>query len=169
VPLTRFPDHEDKRVYLSTVLAFNLPAPDSAHSDRMSIAVFWIEAASPAARELNLDFAIDLMDHGALGVVCGGSGAAAAAEVFEQAVSEGEFVREEAETIGVWALPEATLEEVLWIAAEEAMVPDAYVERPWDIVVWARSGDPSVQQLRQILPRLSQVVDDFYDLGGEDE
>jgi hypothetical protein len=133
------------------------------------VAAFWIDEGTASARELSLDFAIDLMDHGALAIVCGGTGAEAAARLFESAVEAGEFVRGEGEEIGIRALPTATLEQVLWTAAEEAMPPDAYADQPWDIVVWARSGDARLAALKEALPRLSEIVEEIYDQGGEDE
>ena len=167
--LTRFPDHEDKRVYLSTVLSFNLPPADGAHSDRMSVAVIWIDRDTPAASELGPDFAVELLEHGALGLVLGGSGSEAVAALFEQAIEDGEFVRSEDEEISMWVDPESSLEEVLWTAAEEAMPPDAFADRQWDIVCWARSGDPIVPRLRDALGRLGAIVDDRYELGGSEE
>ena len=169
MPLTRFPDHDDKRVFLSTVLSLSLPPPDSAHSDRLSVAVFWLDRASPSAREISLDFAIDLIEHGALGVVCGGDDAEAAGALFRKAVEEGEFATSEEEAITVLALPEATLDEVLWAASEEVMPPDAFADRPWDIMVWSRSSEPKLPQIRQALARLSLIVDEIYDRGGEDD
>jgi hypothetical protein len=169
MPLTRFPDHEDKRVFLSTVLSFNLPPADSAHSDRLSVAVFWVDQGTPAATELNLDFATDLIEHGALGIVCGGSAAEDVGALFEEAIEEGDFVREEGEEIDVLVLPDATAEELLWSAAEEAMLPDTFADQPCDIVVWARSGDPALPRLRQVLPRLTDVIDEIYELGGEED
>jgi hypothetical protein len=168
MPLTQFPDHDDKRVFLSTVLTFNLPAPDSAHSDRLSIAVFWIDRGTPAAGELGTDFAIDLMDHRALGIVCGGSAAEQVAGVFAQAIAEGEFARSDEEEITILSRPGATLPELLWTAAEEAMPPDAWADQPWDIVVWARSGDPHLAQLREALPRLTEIIERIYEEGGEE-
>jgi hypothetical protein len=169
MPLTRFPDHEDKRVFLSTVLSFNLPPADGAHPDRLSIAVLWIDRDSPAALELSADFAMELLEHGALGLVFGGTGAEAAAALFEQAIEDGEFVRGPDEEISMWVDHEATLEEVLWTAAEQAMLPDTYADQPWDITCWARSGDPAIGRLRDVLGRLSAIVDDRYELGGEEE
>ncbi len=168
MPLTRFPDHEDKRVFMSTVLTMSLPAPDSAHTDRLSVAAFWIEADQPAAREITTEFVIDLIEHGALALVLGGSGAEAAATVFETAVAEGEFSNYPGEDIEVLVQPEASFDEFLFSAAEEAMVPDIYADQPWDIVIWARGGDPSLPQLRTRLGRLSDLVDEIYDVGGEE-
>jgi hypothetical protein len=169
MPLTRFPDHEDKRVFLSTVLAFNLVPPDTAHSDRLSIAVLWLDQDSPARNELNQDFLTELLDHGAMGFVLGGSAAEAVAAMVEEAIEEGAYVQSEDEEIGLWVDPEASLEEVLWSAAEEAMPPDSYADRPWDVVVWARSGAPEVARIRTALARLSAIVDERYELGGEEE
>ncbi|MGH7703700.1 MAG: hypothetical protein ACREMO_11435 [Gemmatimonadales bacterium] len=152
MPLTRFPDHEDKRV-----------------SDRLSVAVFWIDRDSPSARELSLDFVIDLIEHGALGVVCGGGHAETVRALFERAVEEGEFVASKDEAITTLALPEARLDEVLWTASEEVMPPDAFADRPWDIVVWHRSGDPKQPEIRRALARLSHIVEEIYDRGGEDD
>lgn len=168
MPLTRFPDHEGKRVFLSSVLTFSLPAPDVAHTDRLSVAAFWIDADQPAARELTADFVIDLIEHGALGLVLAGSGAEAAATLFEEAVAEGEFSKYPGEDIEVLVQPEASLDEFLFSAAEEAMVPDIYADQPWDVVVWARGGDPILSQLRSRLGRLSDLIDEIYDVGGEE-
>jgi hypothetical protein len=38
-----------------------------------------------------------------------------------------------------------------------------------DIVCWARSGDAMVAKLRDALGRLGAIVDDRYELGGDDE
>src|SRR5882672_3888498 len=108
MPLTRFPDHEGKRVFMSSVLTFSLPAPDAAHTDRLSVAAFWIDAEQPASRELTGEFVIDLIEHGALGLVLGGSGAEAAATIFETAVAEGEFSKYPGEDIEVLVQPEAS-------------------------------------------------------------
>jgi hypothetical protein len=169
MPLTRFPDHEEKRVFLSSVLTFNLPAPDSAHSDRLSVAAFWIDRGTAAASELSLEFAVDLVEHGALAIVVGGGGAEEAGNLFERAIAEGEFARYPGEDIEILVLTEATLEEFLFSAAEEAMPPDIYADEPWDVVVWCRSGDPSQPRLRAALGRLTDLVDEIYDVGGEEE
>ena len=169
MPLTRFPDHEDKRVFLSTVLSFNLPPPDGAHTDRLSIAVLWIDQDSQAAGELSPDFAMELLEHGAAGVVLGGSASEDAAALFEETIEDGGFVQGKDEEISIWVDSNAALEEILWTAAEEAMPPDAYADRPWDIVCWARSGDPIVSRLRDALGRLGAIVDNRYELGGEEE
>ncbi len=169
MPLTRFPDHEDKRVFLSTVLSFNLPPQGGAHPDRLSVAVLWLDLDSPAASELNLDFATELLQHGALAIVIGGSAAEAAGAVFEKAVAQGDFPGAEDEAIGLWMEPDATVEELLFIAAEDAMPPDAWADHPWDIVAWARSGDPSIALLRPALQRLTQIVDETYELGGDED
>ena len=123
MPLTRFPDHEDKRVFLSTVLSFNLPPPDGAHSDRLSVAVLWVDRDTPSADELSPDFAMELLDHGALALVIGGSASEQTAALFERTIEDGEFVRGPDEEISIWVDPEAPLDEVLWTAAEEAMPP----------------------------------------------
>lgn len=169
MPLTRFPDHEDKRVFLSSVLTFNLPAPDTSHTDRLSVAAFWIDRGSPAASELSLEFAVDLIEHGALAIVIGGSDAEAAGALFEQAIAEGEFAQYPGEDVELLVQAEASLEEFLFTAAEEAMPPDIYAEQPWDLVVWCRSGDPSQPRLRADLGRLTDLVDEIYDVGGEEE
>ena len=169
MPLTRFPDHEGRRVYLSTVLSFDLPAPDTSHSNHLSVAILWMDRDSPSARELNLEVAIDLMEHGALGFVVGGTAAMEAGALLERAVQEGEFVRSEEESIGIWVRPGASLEAVLWTASEEAMPPDAYADQPWDLVAWARADDPIAKELRQALPRLGEIVDRVYDEGGIEE
>ncbi len=169
MPLTRFPDHEGKRVFLSSVLTLSLPAANAAHSDRLSIAAFWIEAGQPAAQELTGDFVIDLIEHGALGLVLGGSGAEAAAALFEAAVADGEFSKYPGEDIEVLVLADSSFEDFLFATAEEAMVPDIYADEPWDIVVWARGGDAMLPRLRSELGRLSDLVDEIYDIGGEEE
>jgi len=169
MPLTRFPDHEDKRVFLSTVPAFNLPVTANAASDRLSVAVLWLDEGSAALAELNQEFAGSIIEHGGLAVVLGGTGAEAAAAIFDEAAAETSHAEVEDEAIGIWADPAAPLEELLFTAAEEAMPPDAFADRPWDIVVWARGGDPSVPRLRAALNRLGAIIDERYELGGEDE
>jgi len=169
MPLTRFPDHEDKRVFLSTVMSFNLPPADGAHSDRQSIAVLWIDHGSEAARELSPDFAAELLEHATVGLVLGGSAGEEAAALFEETIEDGGFVRSEDEEISIWVDAGASLEEMLWTAAEEAMPPDSSADQPWDIVCWARSGDAAVARLRDALGRLGAIVDNRYELGGEDE
>ncbi|MFI5209076.1 MAG: hypothetical protein ACHQ2E_01410 [Gemmatimonadales bacterium] len=169
MPLTRFPDHEDKRVFLSSVLTFNLPAPDAAHTDRLSVAAFWIDRGTPSASELSLEFAVDLIEHGALAIVIGGSDAEAAGALFEQAIAEGEFAQYPGEDVELLVQADSTLEECLFAAAEEAMPPDIYADQPWDLVVWCRSGDPSQPRLRSDLGRLTDLVDEIYDVGGEEE
>lgn len=168
MPLTRFPDHEEKRVFLSSVLTFNLPAPDAAHSDRLSVAAFWIDRDTPAASELSLDFAVDLVEHGALSIVVGGSAAEEAGALFEEAITEGEFARYPGEDVEILVRADATVEEFLFTAAEEAMPPDIYTDQPWDLVVWCRSGDVSQPKLRTDLARLTDLVDEIYDVGGEE-
>ena len=86
MPLTRFPDHEDKRVFVSTVPALNLPPAAGAYTDRPSIAVLWLDQGSAALAELNHEFALSLIEHGSLGIVLGGSGAEEAATIFGQSV-----------------------------------------------------------------------------------
>ncbi|MEO8030515.1 MAG: hypothetical protein ABI765_06685 [Gemmatimonadota bacterium] len=169
MPLTRFPDHEGKRVFLSSVLTFSLPAADAAHSERLSVAAFWIDADQPAAQEFTDDFVIDLIEHGALGLVLGGSGAEAAAVLFEAAVADGEFRKHPGEDIEVLVLADSSFEDFLFATAEEAMVPDIYADEPWDIVFWARGGDAILPRLRSELGRLSDLVDEIYDVGGEEE
>ena len=169
MPLTRFPDHEEKRVFLSTVLAFNLPAAPAAHTDRPSVAVIWTDEGTPAATELSPDFATSLLAHGASGIVCGGTASEAAAALFEEAIEDGDFVQSEAEEITIWSEPEATVPELLFLAAEEAMPADNVADDPWDIVVWVRSGDPRLGEIRQALGRLTDLVDEQYELGGTEE
>lgn len=169
MPLTRFPDHEDKRVFLTTVPALNLPPAPGAYTDRISVAVFWLAEASPALSELTHEFALSLIEHGGLGIVLGGSGAEEAAVIFDEAAAETTHAELEDEAIGIWADRDATVAETLFTAAEEAMPPDAFMDQPWDIVVWAKSGDPAIPELRRELRRLSAMVDDRYELGGEDD
>jgi len=169
MPLTRFPDHEDKRVFLSSVLTFNLPAPDASHTDRLSVAAFWIDRDTPAASELCVEFAVDLIEHGALAIVIGGSDAETAGALFEQAIAEGEFAQYPGEEVELLVQADDTLEEFLFTAAEEAMPPDIYADRPWDLIVWCRSGDPAQPRLRADLGRLTDLVDEIYDVGGEEE
>jgi hypothetical protein len=169
MPLTRFPDHEDKRVFLSTVMSLGLAPPQGAHSGRTSIAVLWADAGMPAAAELNHDFAAELVRHRAFGVVVGGSDAERVAAIFDEVIAEADLPPEfdpEMEEIGVWSDPGWTMEDMLWTAAEEAMPPDVFAEHPWDIVVWARSDDPGIPRLRDLLRRLSALVDERYELGG---
>jgi hypothetical protein len=169
MPLTRFPDHEDRRVYLSTVLSFNLSPAETNFSDRPSIALLWVDEDTPAARELGVDFAIQLFEHGTLGVVIGGSAAERIGALMGQAVESGEFSQQPGEEIGIWVCPGQNLEEVIFTAAEEAMPPDAHAEGAWDLVAWSRSSDPNVTQLRSALGRVTDLVEDIYDLGGEDD
>ena len=167
--LTRFPDHEDKRVFLSTVRSFQLAPPDTAFSGRVSMAVLWVDQDSLAHRELSPEFATGLLAHRALAVVCGGSAAEVAATIFDEAAAEGDFTGSDLESVGIWCDPDATLETILWTAAEEAMPPDSFTEDPWDIVVWARDGDWLIPRLRRGLGSLSGIVDRRYELGGEDD
>ena len=167
MPLTRFPDHEDKRVFLSTVPALNLPPAPTAYSGLQSVVVLWLEEDSPSLRELSQEFSLSLIEHGGLAVVLGGSGAEAAAAIFDEAAAETSHAEVEDEAIGIWADGEASLEGVLFTAAEEAMPPDAFADQPWDIVVWAKSGDPLLPKLRASLNRLAAIVDEEYELGGE--
>lgn len=169
MPLTRFPDHEDKRVFLSTVLAFNLSPAQGAYTDRVSVAVLWLDLGSPALSELSQEFALALIEHGGLAVVIGGSGAEEAAVILDEAAAETVHAEREDEAISIWTDAEGDLEEVLFMAAEEAMPPDAFSAEPWDIVVWARSGDPAIPRIRTALGRLGAIVDERYELGGEDD
>lgn len=169
MPLTRFPDHEDKRIFLSTVPALNLPPAPGAYPDRQFITMLWLEADGAAARELNQEFALSLIEHGGLAVVLGGSGAEAAALIMDEAAAETAHAEREDESIGIWADADASLEEMLFLAAEEAMPPDAFAGEPWDVVVWAKSGDPALPAIRAALGRLGAIVDEQYELGGEDD
>jgi hypothetical protein len=169
MPLTRFPDLEDKRVFLSTVPSLNLPPAPPAHSDRISVAVFWLDEGSAGLSELTHEFALSVFEHGGLGIVIGGTGAEPAAAIFDEAAAETTHAEIEDEAIGIWADPDASLEETLFTAAEEAMPPDAFGGQPWDLVVWARSGDPVIPRVRTALNRLGAIVDDQYELGGEDD
>lgn len=169
MPLTRFPDLEEKRIFLSTVPALNLPPAPTAYSDRVCIAVLWLEQNSPASSELTQEFAMSLIEHGGLAVVLGGSGAEAAAVIFDEAAAETTHAERDDEAVIIWTDAEAPLEELLFTAAEEAMPPDAFADQPWDIVVWARSGDQIVPRLRTALGRLGAIIDDRYELGGEDD
>lgn len=167
--LTRFPDHEDKRVFLSTVLGLNLPPAPGAYSDRVSVAVLWLDRESPGLSELTQEFALALIERGGLAVVLGGSGAEDAAVIFDEAAAETVHAEREDEAISIWTDAEGGLEDLLFTAAEEAMPPDAFSTEPWDIVVWARSGDPMIPRLRAALNRLGAIVDEHYELGGEDD
>jgi hypothetical protein len=169
MPLTRFPDHEDKRVFLSTVPALNLPPAPGAYSDRMFIVVLWVEEDTPALSELSHEFALSLIEAGGLGIVIGGNGAEQAAAIFDEAAAETSHAAFEDEAIGIWADSDATMEDLLFSAAEEAMLPDAFADNPWDIVVWARIGDPAIPRLRTALNRLGTIVDEQYELGGEED
>jgi hypothetical protein len=168
MPLTRFPDHEDKRVFLSTVPALNLPPAPGAFPDRVFVAVLCLDEDAQGTRELSQDFALSLIEHGGLGVVLGGSAAEAAAVIFDEAAAETVHAEREEEAVGIWADAEASIEELLFLAAEEAMPPDAFVDAPWDIVVWARSGDPLIPRIRAGLNGLTAMIDERYELGGED-
>lgn len=169
MPLTRFPDLEEKRIFLSTVPGLNLPPAPGAYSDRVSVAVLWIDEGSPAASELTHEFALSLIEHGALTIVLGGSGAEAAAVIFDEAAAETTHAERDDEAVVLWTDVEAELEDLLFTAAEEAMPPDAFADQPWDIVIWARSGDPMVPKFRSALGRLAAIIDDRYELGGEDD
>jgi len=169
MPLTRFPDHEDKRVFLSTVLALNLPPAKAASPDRVSVAVLWLDRDTPAFSELSQEFALALIEHGGLAVVLGGSGAEEAAAIFDEAAAETTHAEREDEAISIWTETEEDIEGVLFLAAEEAMPPDAFSTEPWDIVVWARSGDPMIPRIRTALGRLGAIIDERYELGGEDD
>ena len=61
----------------TTVPALNLPLASGSHSDRISIAVLWLDEGTPAIQELNQEFAASIIEHGGLAVVLGGSGAEA--------------------------------------------------------------------------------------------
>ena len=135
----------------------------------MSIAVLWVEENTPALGELTQEFALSLIERGGLGIVIGGSGAERAATIFDEAAAETSHAEAEGEAIGIWADPDATIEELLFSAAEEAMLPDAFADQPWDIVVWARSGDAAVPRFRAALNRLGGIVDELYELGGEED
>lgn len=169
MPLTRFPDHEDKRVFLSTIPALNLPPAPAAFTDRPAVAVLWLEEGAQASQELSQEFAMAVIEKGGLAIVLGGGAAEGAAPVFDEAAAETVHAEREDEAVGIWTDPEASIEDLLFLAAEEAMPPDAFADQPWDIVVWARSGDPSIPKLRAALNRLSAIVDERYELGGEDE
>jgi hypothetical protein len=169
MPLTRFPDLEDKRIFLSTVPALNLPPAPTSYSDRVSVVVLWFEQNSVPASELTQEFALSLIEHGGLAVVLGGSGAEAAAVIFDEAAAETTHAERDDEAVIIWTDPESELEELLFTAAEEAMPPDAFADQPWDIVAWARSGDEIVPRLRNALGRLGAIIDDRYELGGEDD
>ncbi|MFN8652543.1 MAG: hypothetical protein U0133_11605 [Gemmatimonadales bacterium] len=169
MPLTRFPDLEEKRVFLSTVPALNLPPAPGAYSDRLSVAVLWIDEGTPAASELSQEFALSLIEKGALTIVLGGSAAEAAAVIFDEAAAETTHAERDDEAVVLWTDAEATIEDLLFTAAEEAMPPDAFADQPWDIVIWARSGDAAVPKLRTALGRLATIIDDRYELGGEDD
>lgn len=169
MPLTRFPDHEDKRVFLSTVLGLNLPPAPGAYRDRVSVAVLWLDQGSPALGELSQEFALSLIEKGSLAIVLGGSGAEEAAVIFDEAAAETTHAEKDDEEVGIWTDPEGSLEDLLFTAAEEAMPPDAFSGEPWDIVVWARSGDPRIGAIRAALGRLGAIVDEKYELGGEDD
>ncbi|MEO8138549.1 MAG: hypothetical protein ABI742_02830 [Gemmatimonadota bacterium] len=169
MPITRFPDHEEKRIFLSTVPALNLPPAPGAYPDRAFITVLWLDTDSPASRELSQEFVLSLIEHGGLGIVIGGSGAEAAAVIVDEAAAETAHADREDEAIGIWADADAPLEEILFLAAEEAMPPDAFAGDPWDVVVWARSGDAALPAIRAGLGRLGAIVDEQYELGGEDD
>ncbi len=169
MPLTRFPDHEEKRIFLSTIPSLNLPPAAGSYPDRVFIAVLWLASDTPAARELNQEFALSLIEHGGLGVVLGGSAAEAAAVIVDEAAAETAHADKEDEAIGIWADAEASLDELLFLAAEEAMPPDAFADDPWDVVVWAKSGDPALPAIRAALGRVGAIVDEQYELGGEDD
>ena len=169
MPLTRFPDHEDKRVFLSTVPSLNLPPAPAAFSDRVFVVVLWLDEDSPALRELTQEFALSLIEKGGLTIVLGGSGAEAATTIFDEAAAETTHAEREDEAIVLWTDPAGTLDDVLFTAAEDAMPPDAFAGDPWDIIVWAKSGDPMVPALRRALGTLGAMIDERYELGGEDD
>ena len=93
----------------------------------------------------------------------------AAAVIFDEAAAETTHAERDDEAIVIWTDAESELDQLLFTAAEEAMPPDAFADQPWDIVVWARSGDPVVPRFRQALGRLAAIIDDRYELGGEDD
>jgi hypothetical protein len=169
MPLTRFPDHEDKRVFLSTVLSLDLSPPAAAFSDRVSVALVWADTGSPAASEMTQEFALTLIEHGAMAIVCGGTAAEEIAAIFDEAAAETVHAEREDEAIAIWADAEGSVEDLLFSVAEEAMPPDAFAGDPWDLVVWARSGDPVLPRLREALGRLGAIVDERYELGGDGE
>jgi hypothetical protein len=169
MPLTRFPDLEDKRIFLSTVPALNLPPAPACYTDRVSVVVLWLDQDGPATGELTQEFALSLIEHGGLAVVLGGSAAESAAVIFDEAAAETTHAERDDEAVIIWTDPTAPLEELLFTAAEEAMPPDAFADHPWDIVVWAKSGDPMVPRMRAALSRLGAIIDERYELGGEDD
>lgn len=169
MPLTRFPDHEDKRVFLSTVPALNLPPAPACYAGRVSVVVLWFDPDTPALSELTQEFALSLIEHGGLAIVLGGSAAESAAAIFDEAAAETSHAERDDEAVIIWTDPTAQPEELLFTAAEEAMPPDAFADEPWDIVVWARSGDPMVPRFRSALGRLGAIIDERYELGGEDD
>jgi hypothetical protein len=169
MPLTRFPDLEDKRIFLSTVPALNLPPAPACYTDRVSVVVLWLEQDTPAAAELTQEFALSVIEHGGLAIVLGGSAAESAAVIFDEAAAETTHAERDDEAVIIWTDPIAPLEELLFIAAEEAMPPDAFADEPWDIVAWAKSGDPIVPRFRAALGRLGAIIDERYELGGEDD
>jgi hypothetical protein len=169
MPLTRFPDLEDKRIFLSTVPALNLPPAPACYTDRVSVAVLWLDEGSPAASELTQEFALSLIEHGGLAIVLGGTAAEPAAVIFDEAAAETTHAERDEEAVIIWTDPAAPIEALLFTAAEEAMPPDAFADAPWDIVVWAKSGDPAVPRFRAALGRLGAIIDERYELGGEDD
>lgn len=169
MPLTRFPDLEEKRIFLSTVPSLNLAPAPSCYTDRVSVVVLWLDQDTPAAAELTQEFALSLIEHGGLAVVLGGSAAEAAAVIFDEAAAETTHAERDDEAVIIWTDPTAPLEELLFTAAEEAMPPDAFADQPWDIVAWARSGDAMVPRFRGALGRLGAIIDERYELGGEDD
>src|SRR5690606_12539633 len=64
MPLTRFPDHEDKRVFLSTIPALNPPPAPAAFTDRPAVAVLWLEEGAQASQELSQEFAMAVIEKG---------------------------------------------------------------------------------------------------------
>ncbi|HXI19610.1 MAG TPA: hypothetical protein VNH46_00910, partial [Gemmatimonadales bacterium] len=116
MPLTRFPDHEDKRVFLSTVPSLNLApgTPPPPGGDRVSVAVLWLDRDTAAAAELTQEFALGVIERGGLAIVLGGSEAERAAAIFDEAAAETVHAEREDEQIGIWADPAASIEETLF-------------------------------------------------------
>ena len=73
MPLTRFPDHEDKRVFLSDRAVAQPAARPRGVRDRVFVAVLWLDEGAPALQELNQEFALSLIEQGGLAIVLGGA------------------------------------------------------------------------------------------------